>query len=204
MRLALPGRAVVFDYGEVISFTPSAADRDRMVEAAGVPAERFWAAYDQDRHRLDAGAITTAEYWSAIGRRCGVSWPLPVLQRLWALDFRSWTTADPDVVQVLADLAAGGTRLALLSNAAPDYGGAFRFSPIGALFERVFVSGELRLAKPDPAIYRHVAAALGLEPGRLVFVDNRADNVAGAESVGIVGHVHTDAAALRAFLASLA
>ena len=203
MTLSLPGRAVVFDYGEV-SLPPSAADRDRMVAMAGVPAERFWVAYQHDRDRLDAGTLSTAEYWSGIGRACGVVWDLPRLQQLWALDFRSWTTADPEVVQVLVDLAAGGTRLALLSNAAPDYGGAFRFSPMGGLFERVFVSGELRSAKPDPAIYRHVATELGLQPDRLVFVDNRADNVRGAASVGIVGHVYTGPAALRAFLATLA
>lgn len=203
MSISLPGRVVVFDYGEVISFLPSAADRDRMVEAAGVPAERFWAAYRSDRDRLDQGVLRTSDYWAGIGRACGVEWDLPMVQRMWALDFRSWTSADPDVVQVLVDLAAGGTRLALLSNAAPDYGSAFRFSPIGALFERVFVSGELLLVKPDPAIYLHVADELGLPPDRLVFVDNRVDNVRGAESVGITGHVHTGPAALRRFLESL-
>ena len=55
---------------------------------------------------------------------------------MWALDFRGWTTADPEVVRVVTDLVAGGTRVALLSNAAPDYGGPFRFSPVGALFEQ--------------------------------------------------------------------
>jgi putative hydrolase of the HAD superfamily len=108
------------------------------------------------------------------------------------------------VVRVIADLAAGGTRLALLSNAAPDYGGAFRFSPVGALFEHVFVSGELLLLKPDPAIYRHAAETLGIDPHDLVFIDNREVNVRGAESIGVTGHVYTDPASLRAFLEALA
>lgn len=203
MSISLPGRVVVFDYGEVISAAPSAADRDRMVAAADVPADRFWAAYQDDRDRLDQGVLTVTDYWLGIGRACGQVWDLPMVQRMWTLDFRGWTSVNPDVMRVLTDLADGGTRLALLSNAAPDYGSAFRFSPMGALFEQVFVSGELRLVKPDPAIYRHVAEALGADPGQLVFVDNRADNVRGAESVGITGHVFTDAAALRAFFASL-
>ena len=50
MSISLPGRAVVFDYGEVISFTPSEEDRARMVAAAGVPVfawkgmdeQEFW------------------------------------------------------------------------------------------------------------------------------------------------------------------
>ena len=203
VSIALPGRVVVFDYGEVISLAQSAADRGAMVAAAGVAEADFWPAYQAERGRLDEGVLSTGDYWAGIARACGTTWDLPTVQRLWALDIRSWTSADPDVVQVLADLAAGGTRIALLSNAAAEYGGLFRFSPAGALLERVFVSGELLLVKPDPAIYRYVAAALAVEPSALVFVDDKEANVRGAESVGVAGHVHTDAAALRRFLESL-
>ena len=200
----MPGRVVVFDFGEVISFSPSGEDRAAMVAAAGVPAEDFWAAYQADRDRLDQGLISTTEYWAGIGAACGADWDLPMLQRLWALDIRGWTTADPGVVGLIRELADGGTRVALLSNAAADYGGLFRFSPLGALFERVFVSGELLLLKPDPAIYRYAAEALSLPPEDLVFIDNREPNVRGAESIGITGHVYTDPARLRRFLESLA
>ena len=160
MSISLKGRAVVFDYGEVISFTPSPEDRQRMVEAAGVPAADLWRAYDADRDRLDQGLISTTDYWLGIGAACGQRWDVPKAQRLWALDFRSWTTADPEVVRVLADLRDGGTRLALLSNAHPDYGGPFRFSPVGALFEQIVVSGELLLLKPDPASLRRFLESL--------------------------------------------
>jgi putative hydrolase of the HAD superfamily len=204
VSISLPGRAVVFDYGEVISFSPSEEDRARLVAAAGIPAEDFWRAYDADRDRLDQGLITTTEYWLGIGAANGLEWDVPQAQVLWTLDFRGWTSADPDVVRVVVDLVGGGTRVALLSNAAPDYGAAFRFSPIGALFEQVVVSGELQLLKPDPAIFRHTAEALALDPAHLVFVDNREANVRGAESIGITGHVYTDPTSLRAFLESLA
>ena len=204
MSISLPGRTVVFDYGEVISFSPAPEDRDRMVAAAGAPADDFWRAYQADRDRLDQGLLSTTDYWLGIGAACGFEWDVPMAQRMWTLDFRSWTSADPEVVRVLTDLVAGGTRIALLSNAAADYGTAFRFSPIGALFERVFVSGELLLLKPDPAIYRYVADELGVDPAAMAFVDNREANVRGAESIGIASHVYTDPASLRAFLAALA
>lgn len=203
VSISLPGRAVVFDYGEVISFSQSEEDRARLVAAAGVPAEDFWRAYDADRDRLDQGLITTTEYWLGIGAANGLEWDVPQAQLMWTLDFRGWTSADPEVVRVIADLVAGGTRVALLSNAAADYGAPFRFSPMGALFERIVVSGELLLLKPDPAIYRHTAEALDLDPTSLVFIDNREVNVRGAESIGITGHVYTDPASLRAFLESL-
>ena len=204
VTIALPGRVVVFDYGEVISTSPSPGDRAELERLAGVPADEFWAAYQAHRDRYDGGEVTSREYWAAIGADCGQDWDLATVQRLWAADLRGWTSADPEVVAVIADLAAGGTRLAVLSNAAAEYGGPLRFSPMSASFERVFVSGELRMLKPDPAIYRRAAEELGADPRELVFIDNREVNVQGAESIGITGHVFTSAAGLRSFLEALA
>jgi putative hydrolase of the HAD superfamily len=175
-----------------------------MVAAAGVDADAFWRAYQATRHDLDRGTLSTTDYWTGIGRACGAEWDLARCQELWRLDIRGWTSANAEVVTLIGELAAGGTRLALLSNAGPDYGGLFRFSPVGALFEQVFVSGELLLLKPEAAIYEHVADALGIPLARLVFVDDRDDNVAGAEALGVRGHVFTDARTLRAFLTDLA
>lgn len=203
MAIDIPGTTVVFDYGEVVSFSQSPDDRAALTDAAGVDPEAFWAAYHAERDLLDGGELSTGDYWAGIGRACGRDWDLATRQRLWALDIRSWTSADPEVVRVLEELHEGGTRLALLSNAAADYGGLFRFDPIATLFDAVFVSGELRLLKPDPAIYRHVCTELGVEPAAAVFVDNREANVRGAESIGMRGHTYTSPSALRTYLTSL-
>ena len=99
--------------------------------------------------------------------------------------------------------ARRGTRLALLSNAGPDFGSYFRHGLLGEYFDAVYVSGELKLVKPDPEIYQHVLADLGISAAEAVFIDNREDNVRGAQELGITGHVFTDAGTLRAFLESL-
>ncbi len=126
------------------------------------------------------------------------------MHELWAADFRSWLSINPAVIEVLSDLRAGGTRLALLSNAGPDYGSYFRHGPLGDFFEACYVSGELGLIKPDPEIFLHVLADLSITPAEAVFIDNRDSNVAGAEALGITGHVFTTADALRSFLTSTA
>ena len=204
MALRIRDRVVVFDYGEVISTTPSEADRQALLAIAQVPADVFWAGYAAHRADLDGGAISSDEYWRRIAADCGGDWDAARRQALWNADMRGWLTADPDVVALIGELAAGGTRLALLSNAAEEYGGLFRFAPISRWFEQAFVSGELRMSKPDPAIYLHVCRELGIAPAALVFVDNRAENVRGAESIGATAHVFTTAAALRGFLTALA
>ena len=204
--LSLPGRTVIFDYGEVISFSQSPADRAAIERLAGVEgdAEKFWRAYSAHRDGLDQGGAGVAAYWQAIADELGVTWDEARVAELWVADFRSWLSVNPAVIEVLADLRAGATRLALLSNAGPDYGSYFRHGPLGDFFEACFVSGELGLLKPSPEIYRHVLDGLSVTPAEADFIDNRASNIAGAEAIGITGHVFTTAAALRSFLTELA
>jgi putative hydrolase of the HAD superfamily len=201
--LALSPRAVIFDYGEVISYSPSATDRTTIEELAGVDREKFWAAYWAHRPDLDLAVEGVREYWAAIKADTGADWDDGRVCQLWLADFRGWLSVNPEVIDVLADLRAGGTRLALLSNAGPDYGSFFRHGILGEYLDAVYVSGELKLLKPSAQIYQHALADLGISPSDAVFIDNRADNVRGAQELGITGHVFTGAARLRAFLESL-
>ena len=204
--ISLPGQTVIFDYGDVISLTQSAADQaviERLAEVDG-GAEKFWRAYSAHRDGLDQGSAGVAAYWQAIADELGTTWDEARIHELWVADFRSWLSVNPAVIEVLSDLRAGGTRLALLSNAGPDYGSYFRHGPLGVYFEACYVSGELGLLKPSAEIYRHVLDSLSVTPAEAVFIDNRAANVAGAEDIGITGHVFTTPAALRSFLTALA
>ena len=126
------------------------------------------------------------------------------MQKLWAADFRSWISVDPATVEILDDLHAGGTRIALLSNAGFDFGTVFRYAPISQYFEQVFVSAELNLLKPEPAIYEHAIAALGITAEELVFIDNKSINTDAAAALGVTVHHFTGAAGLRDFVTSLA
>ena len=43
--------------------------------------------------------------------------------------------------------------------------------------------------KPDPAIYQKLLQELGLIPEECLFIDDLEENIQGAQSVGIPGHV---------------
>ncbi|HEY7261933.1 MAG TPA: HAD family phosphatase [Trebonia sp.] len=203
--ISLPGRVVIIDYGDVISLPQAAADRAAIVALAGAgsDSEAFWRAYFAHRDGLDQGRAGVAAYWRAIAADIGASWDDARVHELWAADFRSWLSINPGTIEVLADLKAGGTRLALLSNAGADYGSYFRHGPLGDFFAACYVSGELNLLKPDPEIFRRVLDDLGVSAADAVFVDNNERNVRGAESIGITGHVFTGVLGLREFLVSL-
>lgn len=202
--IALGSRVVVFDYGEVISRSPSDADRAALVARSGADPERFWPAYWAHRDGLDQGSTSIAEYWARVADDLGLALDPIDVHELWAIDHRSWLSVDPGTLAVLHALRDGGTRLALLSNAGADFAGWLRHGSFAPLFDRVFVSGELDLVKPSAAIYEHVIDELGIAASDLVFIDNKAVNVDGAIAVGGVGHVFTDAAALESWLRGLA
>jgi 2-haloacid dehalogenase len=63
-------------------------------------------------------------------------------------------------------------------------------------FERLFISGELGMVKPDPAIFRHALAELGVPAGACLFVDDVPANVATAETVGFRTHLFRSPEAL--------
>jgi putative hydrolase of the HAD superfamily len=201
----LPGRTVIFDYGGVITLPQSAADLDLIARLAGVggDSEPFWRAYHAHRADLDRGRAGVAAYWRAIAGDVGASWDDARVHELWAADFRSWASTNPGTIEVLADLKAGRTRLALLSNAGPDYGSYLRRGPLGEFFAGCYVSGELGLLKPQPEIYRHVLDDLGISAAEAVFIDDREANIRGAQALGITGHLFTGVTALRAFLMTL-
>ena len=204
MPLSIPGRVVLFDYGEVISVSPSDSDRAALVALSGVDADAFWAAYWEHRDDLDAGRVSVPEYWARMAAVLGTEWSASTVQALWVADFRSWISVEPGTIDLIERLHAGGTRVALLSNAGFDFTAPFRYSPMAQYFERTFVSAEMANVKPDPAIYLEVAEGLGITPAELVFIDNKKINTDAAAELGATVHHFVTVAGLREFLEQLA
>lgn len=204
MSISIPGRTVVFDYGEVISRSPSAEDRAALLATSGCEAQSFWDSYWRHRDGLDQGTTSVVEYWSRVAHDMGTTWSASKVHELWVADFRSWWSLEPGTLDLIERLHDGGTRLAILSNAGFDFASGFRFSPLGQFFERVFVSAEMDAIKPDPAIYREVAEELGIELTDMVFIDNKSINTDAAAALGVTVHHFTGVDGLAAFLQELA
>ncbi len=70
-------------------------------------------------------------------------------------------------------------------------------------FDVEFISGRLKMIKPDPAIYAHLEAETGLAGSDLVFFDDRQDNIDAAIARGWHGFVFTSPKQMAADLQSL-
>ncbi len=107
-------------------------------------------------------------------------------------------------VAILAELRERGVPLYGLTNfSAETYPIALARFPFIGWFHGVIVSGEHRIVKPDPAIYRLLIDRFGISPLSAVFIDDNKLNAEGAEAVGIKGIHFTGPDELRAELVGL-
>lgn len=95
-------------------------------------------------------------------------------------------------------LAARGMPLYAITNFASPFWAEFRPTmPVFAHFRDVVVSGDEKIAKPDPRIFALAAARFGHAPQAMLFIDDNAANIAAARALGWQVHHFTDAAALE-------
>lgn len=194
--------AVVFDLGGVlIDWDPRHLYRKLFAEEAEM--ERFLAEVtsqawnlEQDRGRPFAEAI--AELTRQHPDRADL------IEAFWSRWPEMLGEPHQETVDVLADLRATGIRLLALTNwSAETFPVAVPRYPFLAWFEAVIVSGEVRLVKPDPAIFRLLIDRHGLEPAQTVLIDDSIANVEAAGALGFRAVRFTDAAALRRDLGAM-
>lgn len=106
--------------------------------------------------------------------------------------------------ELVAALAAKDVAIYGLSNFGVDAWEQFRpTAPIFDQFSDILISGYERLIKPDPAIYHLALQRFGRRAEQCIFIDDRPDNVAAGEAIGIKGHHFTDAPTLERELTAL-
>ncbi|MGN9839947.1 HAD family hydrolase [Nonomuraea sp. H19] len=185
---------IVFDYGGVLSLPQPESDAEEMARALSAESEAFKRGYWEHRLEFDRGSLSPHAYWSAV---LGRSVTHSEVARLVAMDIASWAHPNEGTVALLGHLIEMGRDVALLSNAPVCVGDGLDELPWVAAIGRRFYSGRMGLVKPDREIYDEMARALDAVPSEIVFIDDRQDNVEGAERAGMTGVHFTDAAALR-------
>ena len=192
-----PPAAVVLDLGNVlIAWDP------RLAVAAGVgeaETELFFAAEDFDfmawNHHQDSG-----RGWAEAVAEVRETHPRWAAHAAAYLDHFPASLAEmPATAEVVRDLHAAGVRLIGLTNWSDElyYPYAAERFAVLRLLDDVVVSGEVKVAKPDPRAYEIAAERAGVPLEGLVFVDDNPPNVAAAAALGMDAILFTGAAALR-------
>ena len=198
----MPARVegVIVDFGGVLAQAPSAEALARLGAAVGVDGNEFADAWLRHRLEYDLGTLDAAAYWRLVGAR---TFEPEALERILVEDAACWSVSNQPMVEWLHALKSAGLRLALLSNMPRDVWARLR-AGLGwlELCAVVTLSYEHRMAKPDPAIYAQCLRAFGLPARRVLFVDDRPENVEAAQDLGLQTVLFTDVAPFRNELAT--
>jgi putative hydrolase of the HAD superfamily len=110
-------------------------------------------------------------------------------------------TLNPPMLAWQGTLKAHGLVTAILSNVGDTTQQAMeRGLDWLSRFDVLVWSYQLRMAKPDPAIYRYTLEKLALEPAETLFIDDRQVNVEAATALGMNALIFTTVDQLRADL----
>ncbi len=177
-------RAVIFDYGMVLTGQPNQEAHAAMLRITGLPFDRFERLYWADRHAYDEGKLTGIAFWQKFLRDSGLNLAESAAEELNQCDARMWTTQNPAMLAWQLRLKQRGILTAILSNMGDsvlaNMKREFDWLP---RFDVLVWSYQLHMAKPDPAIYLHTLQQLGTRPDETLFIDDKQVNVDAARDL---------------------
>lgn len=191
-------RAVLFDYGMVLTGTPNLEAHDAMVRLTGLSVDEFERLYWADRHAYDEGKLSGVVFWQTFAQKSGLPLASDQLDELNRLDAKMWTTSNPAMLAWHDQLKKSGIRTGILSNMGDSVLENIEreFAWIHG-FDALIWSYQLGMAKPEPAIYTHALQKLGTRAEETLFIDDKQVNIDAAHALGIQALVFTTVENLR-------
>lgn len=181
-------RLVIFDMDGVLDRYDIDARLEKLAAATGKSARAIYAAIWESglEDESDSGRISAAEYLRGCSERVGA----PISRALWIEARRAAMTPNRAALSLAAALKTK-TGIAVLTN-----NGFLVKETFGEIFpeliplfgEGLHVAAEFGAKKPDPEVYRRLAARHGIGPREAMMIDDKPENVAGARSAGLTAH----------------
>jgi putative hydrolase of the HAD superfamily len=181
---AMPIRALVLDYGGVLSLPQRDGEVASMARRLDVPVDEFRRAYMDHRDDYDAGLGVEA-YWRRVLASVSRS-DFDAIADLIEDDIASWSYQREEVWDAARRFRAAGGRTAMLTNNVPPM--MARLRATGRLethFDVVLASCDLGFCKPDPRIFRACLDAIAVPASEALFVDDYVANVEAARREGM-------------------
>jgi len=197
-------RAVIFDYGRVLTGPPDPVAYAQLERISGLSADRLDRFYWKDRQAYDEGKLTGVEFWRRLVGEAGLRLRESAIAELNEWDARMWTRGDAAMLDWQLKIKQRGLLTAIVSNMGDSvHEHMERELDWLGRFDVLVWSYQLRVAKPDPAIYRYALERLGTRPEETLFLDDKKENVDTAAALGMKGLVFSTVERLRADLIAL-
>lgn len=157
-------------------------------------------AFSETQRQYGLGRIGEDEIWRRFTRITGK----PVPPHEGSIMGRFFTPhPDQATADVINELKARGIRVVCGTNTGDAHYAIHQELGQYSIFDRVYASHLIHLAKPDPAFYTHILNAEGVKPEEAFFTDDWPPNAEAASKLGMASFTYTDADTLRSQLHSL-
>jgi len=197
-------RAVIFDYGMVLTGPQDPESHAALLRITGLSVDRFESLYWVDRHAYDEGKLTGLAFWQKFARDAELHLSPATIDELNHHDARMWTTQNPAMVAWQQQLRQHGLLTAILSNMGDNVlANLEREFPWIQNFDALVWSFQHLMAKPDPAIYHLVLEKLNVRPTEALFLDDKLVNIEAAQALGMHAIQFSTVDHLRAELIAL-
>lgn len=173
---SMKNRLIIFDcfgvvFGEV---APVFFKRHFPPEQAAILKEKFFIP-------ADLGLVTYDELFDNISEELGMNKD-DILT-----EWNSIIHLNEEIIPVIKELKKSADVI-LLSNAVESFvERIFEEYKITDLFDRIFISCYLKMAKPDPAIYQYAVSQMNKEYDEIYMIDDNIANVENLHKIGIHG-----------------
>jgi putative hydrolase of the HAD superfamily len=158
----------------------------RMAGMFNVSVELFYTRWEASRGPYDRGDLTAEEYWLKLAAQTNTSLDHRQIEILREVEVEIWAHPNPGMLDWVSQLHAAGLETGLLSNMPWDLVRHVRTNcPWMENFTFKTLSAEVRLIKPDRAIYEHTLHGLGISAPEALFVDDRENNIRAARTLGM-------------------
>ena len=135
-------------------------------------------------HQHERGEISDEEFAAAMCHEMNMPLSYEQFAHGWQAVF---VALRPEVTDIMQKLRDQGHRVVVLSNTNRLHTTFWpsEYPQVRAAADHVYLSQEMGKRKPETRIYQSVLQAEGFSPQEAVFFDDNADNIAGANQLGI-------------------
>jgi len=135
-------------------------------------------------HRHERGQITDEEFAATVCDEMGMALSFDQFAAGWQAVF---VALRPEVIAVMKQLREKGHRVVVLSNTNRLHTNFWpgEYPEIAEAADKIYLSQEMGTRKPEPDIYLKLLQEEGTPAELAIFFDDNADNIKGAQQLGI-------------------
>lgn len=179
----MPIKALLWDFSGVLLVPKENLGYEYIARMLGLSTQALIRYFDGEMNsQVDLGKITSEDFYRTLFKEQDLDQTMS--SQFYNLYVRAFELNAP-ILSMIRSLRKN-FKIGLLSNYSdrlrPLLEEHFR---IADLFDDIVISCEVQLLKPDARIYHTALTRLDVQPAESIFVDDRIENVLGAEQVGL-------------------